>query len=174
MEGAGWLLIAVATEAVIVLVAMPRRAALQLQLVAIAAAVIGLAMLNSSRAADYDPGGSPLAAMAEITAARQRGETVEIRGICYSSCALKLAARGKMCVSPTSQIGVHEVRQASMPLGYQGGIRDNLWTGFFQGMLPTCARNLFNSRQGFDSGRLTVVAGYQILAACPTIPACAG
>jgi hypothetical protein len=172
MVGVGGILLAAAT--VIILAAMPRRATLRLQLIAVAAASIVLAGLSASRAADYDPGGNPAQTLAAVMAARQRGAAVEIRGICYSACALKLAAGSGTCVAPNSQIGVHEVRQSSTPWNYQGGVRNNLWTGFFEGMLPACARDLFAQRQGFASGRLIVASGVEILHACPAIHACAG
>jgi hypothetical protein len=40
-------------------------------------------------------------------------------------------------------------------------------------MLPACARDLFNARHGFASGKLAVASGSEILRACPTIRACA-
>ncbi len=106
-------------------------------------------------------------------AARNRGEEVPIRGMCISSCALKLAAGKGLCVSPTASISVHEVRRVSLSGDYAKGVRNNLWTGFFEGMLPACARDLFNARHGFDSGRLFVVSGNDILRVCPTIRSCA-
>lgn len=124
------------------------------------------------RSPEYDPGGSPVEALMRIIEAQRRGEEVAIRGVCSSSCALKLSAGRNLCVSPTAEIGVHEVRQTPVPWSYAAGTRDNLWTGFFQGMLPACARDLFNARQGFASGRLAVVSGGEILRACPTIRAC--
>src|SRR5437016_1824216 len=105
MDGLAWLLIAAATGTAIILIALPRRAPLRLQLLAVAAAIVALVLFSNSHAADYDPGGNPAQALAEIMAARQRGEAVEIRGICYSACALKLAAGSGTCVSPNSQIG---------------------------------------------------------------------
>jgi hypothetical protein len=156
----------------IALVTIPLKANVNLRFIGTVAVIVVLVAFNC-RAAEYDPGGDPALVMSQVMAARQRGETVEIRGICYSACALKLAAGSKLCVSPTSRIGVHEVRQASFPWGYQQGARDHLWTGFFAGMLPACARQLFNERHAFDGGRLAVVAGYEILGACPTIRTCA-
>ena len=139
---------------------------------AIAMTIASLSAQNSSLAANYDPGGNPAVVMAQVSAARHGGEAIEIKGICYSSCALKLAGGSKMCVSPSSQIGVHEVRNASRTEDYQRGTRNELWTAFFQGMLPACARDLFNARRGFTGGQLTVVSGSDILHACPAIHAC--
>ena len=90
MDGLAWVLITAAAGAVMILIALPRRAPLRLQLLAVAAAIVALLLFSNSHAADYDPGGNPVQTLAEIMAARQRGEAVEIRGICYSACALKL------------------------------------------------------------------------------------
>ena len=174
MDTGAWLLIALATSAIAILVATPRRVAVQPQPAAVVAIIVALVMINGSLAGEYNPGGNPAQTLAQVSAARHRGEAIEIRGVCYSACALKLAAGTRVCVSPTSQIGVHEVRRASLPWGYQAGVRDNLWTGFFERMLPPCARDLFGSRHGFDTGRLTMVSGSDMLRACPAIQACAG
>jgi len=170
--GTSWLILAAA--AIIALVALPRTAGLHLQLPLIAMAIVVLLAFDGCVGEEYDPGGNPVLAMAKISDARKRGEEVAIRGICASSCALKLAAGSNLCVSPKSEIGVHEVRDVSRPWDYAGGVRDNLWTGFFEGMLPACARDLFEARQGFAGGRLAMVSGSEILRACPTIRACAG
>jgi len=137
------------------------------------AAVVLLPTFTGCAGVDYDPGGSPILAMEKVSDARRRGEAVEIRGICYSSCAIKLAAGKNLCVSPDAKIGVHEVRSSPRPWDYAGGVRQDLWTAFFEGMLPACARDLFKARHGFDSGRLAVVSGDDILRACPEIRACA-
>ena len=169
--GVSWLILATAT--IIALVAIPRHAGLHLQGLVIAIAVAVLLTFDGCVGDEYDPGGNPVLAMAKVSDARSRGEAVAIRGTCNSSCALKLAAGRSLCVSPRSEIGVHEVRTALRPGDYAGGVRDNLWTGFFEGMLPACARDLFNVQHGFSSGRLAVVSGSDILRACPNIRACA-
>ena len=169
--GISWLILAAVT--IIALVAFPRRARIFPQSFVISVGIVVLLTFPGCVREEYDPGGSPILAMAKVSDARSRGEAVAIRGTCNSSCALKLAAGRSLCVSPTSEIGVHEVRRISRPGDYEGGVRDNLWTGFFEGMLPTCARDLFNARHGFSSGRLAVVSGTDILRACPTIRACA-
>jgi hypothetical protein len=136
-------------------------------------AIVLLLAFNGCVGREYDPGGNPVLAMAKVSDAGRRGEEVAIRGICNSSCALKLAAGKNLCVSPQAEIGVHEVRSVSRPLDYAGGVRDNLWTGFFEGMMPACARDLFAERHGFTSGRLAMVSGTEILRACPTMRSCA-
>jgi len=178
-----WPLLALVT--VIALAALPRRAPLGLHWFAIAMATIVIiapaagASENNIGAGvqpiswqEYDPGGDPVQAMLRVVQARKRGEEVPIRGVCYSSCALKLSAGPNLCVSPTAQIGVHEVRRVSRPNDYAGGMRDALWTGFYEGMIPACARNLFSARNGFASGWLVTASGTEILRACPTIRAC--
>ena len=169
--GVSWLALATATN--IILVLLPKSAGLPAQCFVISTAIVVLLMFSGCVESQYDPGGSPTLALAKVSSARRRDEAVAIRGICNSSCALKLAAGSNLCVSPRSEIGVHEVRTVSRPWDYAGGVRDNLWTGFFEGMLPACARDLFDARHGFASGRLTVVSGNDILRACPTIRACA-
>jgi hypothetical protein len=136
-------------------------------------AIAVLLAFNGCVGREYDPGGNPVLAMAKVSDAGRRGEEVAIRGICNSSCALKLAAGKNLCVSPRAEIGVHEVRSVSRPLDYARGVRDNLWTGFFEGMMPACARDLFAARHGFTSGRLAMVSGNEILQACPTMRSCA-
>ena len=169
--GVSWLILATAT--IIALIVIPRSAGYFTQFFVISIAITVLLTFDGCVGEEYDPGGSPVLAMAKVLNARRTGEAVEIRGTCNSSCALKLAAGNNLCVSPRSQIGVHEVRTVSRPGDYAGGVRDNLWTGFFEGMPPACARDLFNARHGFTSGRLAVVSGGDILRACPTIRACA-
>ena len=136
-------------------------------------AAVAIPLLTGCAAQEYDPGGDPRKIWAEVIVARDRGEEVAIRGTCNSSCALKLTAGKSLCIAPTAEIGIHEVRGVSLPGDYQEGVRDNLWTGFFEGMLPACARDLFNARHAFDSGRLFVVSGNDILRVCPTIRSCA-
>jgi len=169
--GVVWLTLA--TAAIIGLAAIPRKAGLQLKCLAVTMALIVLVPFDGSVGAEYDAGGNPALAMAKVMEARQRGEEVAIRGTCNSSCALKLAAGRNLCVSPQSEIGVHEVRRVSRPGDYGAGVRDDLWTGFFEGMLPACARDLFSARHAFTSGTLIVVSGSEILRACPMIRACA-
>ena len=171
-----WLLAAIV--AITVTVVLPRWSGLSLQ-----GTTIGLAfavLLSFSGCAgsisgqSYDPGGDPKQAMFDANDALIHGRQVEIKGACYSSCALKLAAGPRMCISPQSRIGVHEVRSSSRAGDYVGGVRDELWTGFFAGMLPACTRELFAARDGFASGRLTMASGSEILKACPSMHACAG
>ena len=101
------------------------------------------------------------------------GAPVEIRGACYSACALKLASGRGVCVARDAVIGVHEVREASQA-DYGDGARSDQFTGFFEDMLPRCAERLFASRHAFDSGDLVTFSGQDILAACPQIAACPG
>ncbi len=170
---AGVVWFALALTAIVALVALPRRAGILLQAAVIGLGAVVLVTFDGCVGAEYDAGGSPVLAIAKVTEARNRGEEVAIRGTCNSSCALRLAAGSSLCVSPQAEIGVHEVRRVSRPGDYERGVRDNLWTGFFEGMLPACARDLFNARRGFASGRLAVVSGSEILQACPSIRACA-
>ena len=135
---------------------------------AAALVVTALAGCGGSR----DHGGSVVAAGTTTLQARAAGQPVEIRGTCYSACALKLASGSGLCIAPSARIGVHEVRRAVSPASYPLGQRDNLATAFFQTLLPRCARDLFASLHGFASGALTVVSGRDILAACPQIRAC--
>ena len=139
------------------------------------AAALGAIVLRSLAACGggWDPGGDVVAAGKAVLEARRQGSPVAIRGVCFSACALKLGAGAGLCVSPNAAIGVHEVRRAPRPSDYQSGARDNLATGFFEGLLPRCADDLFAARRGFDSGRLTVVSGRDILAACPQMRPCA-
>src|SRR5438094_10638784 len=125
--GASWLLLA--AVAVIALLALPRRAGLHLQGVAIAMASLVLVTFDGCAPQEYNAGGDPVLAIARVSEAQRRGEQVAIRGTCNSSCALKLAAGRNLCVSPTAEIGVHEVRRVSRPGDYSGGVRDELWTG---------------------------------------------
>ena len=120
----------------------------------------------------HDPGGNMVAAGTTMLQARADGHPVEIRGACYSACALKLAAGDGLCIAPSARIGVHEVRRAMSLASYGLGARDSLATAFFETLLPGCARDLFASLYGFESGALTVVSGRDILAACPQIRAC--
>jgi hypothetical protein len=69
---------------------------------------------------------------------------------------------------------VHEVRRAVSPASYALGQRDELATAFYATLLPRCARDLFATLHGFESGALTVVSGRDILSACPQIRACPG
>jgi hypothetical protein len=125
-------------------------------------------LVGCSQFPEYDPGGDFLLALVHVSEAQ---EEVPIRGVCFSSCALKLAAP-KVCVSPSAQIGVHEVRRASTPTGYNSGTRDEMATAFFEARLPACARRLFASLGGFKSGRLVTARGSELLAACPEIRPC--
>lgn len=168
--GIAWLLLATAT--VTALVALPRRAGLPLQSAVIGLGAVLLTTFDGCAGREYDAGGNPVATLAQVTEARHLGQEVAIRGVCNSSCALKLAAGRNLCVSPEAEIGVHEVRRVSRPGDYQGGVRDNLWTGFFAGMMPPCVRSLLAQRNGFASGELVAVSGRDVLAACPTIRAC--
>src|SRR5260370_42585283 len=108
-------------------------------------AVIVLVPFNGSVGAEYDAGGNPALALAEVMEARQRGGEVAIRGTCNSSCALKLAAGRNLCVSAQSEIGADKARRWCRPCEYEGGELDKLWNGVFEGMLPSCARRLFKS-----------------------------
>jgi hypothetical protein len=119
-----------------------------------------------------DTGGSVVAASTAMLQARASGQPVEIRGTCYSACALKLASGNGLCIAPSARIGVHEVRRAISPARYGLGARDDFATAFFETLLPRCAHDLFASLHGFGSGTLTVVSGRDILAACPQIRAC--
>ena len=101
-------------------------------------------------------------------------QPVEVRGACYSACALKLGSGNGVCVAPSARIGVHEVRRAVSPASYAVGERDMLATAFFETLLPVCARELFASLHGFDGGALTVVSGQDILSACPQFRSCPG
>ena len=167
-----WLALLIITLAVLVI--FPRQASLADQAAVIGIASIVLLMFSfTDGSAEYDSGGDPAIVMTSIIAAQRRGEEVAIRGVCLSSCALKLSAGNNLCVSPSAEIGVHEVRRAYSAQGYWAGVRDELWTGYFAGMLPGCARDLFNAQQGFGGGRLAMVSGRDILRACPTIRACA-
>src|SRR5713226_9722896 len=111
-----WLILAI--SAIIALVAIPRRGGLDLQCIVIGFAIVVLLTFDGCIGEEYDPGGNPALTMAKVSDARRRGEAVEIRGICYSSCALKLAAGNSLCVSPKSEIGVHEVRDVSRHADY--------------------------------------------------------
>src|SRR5438105_3289417 len=122
-----WPLLALA--AVVALVALPRRAALHLQGIAIVMAGLVLVTFDGCSGQEYNAGGDPVVTLAHVSQARVRGEDVAIRGTCNSSCALKLAAGRNLCVSPAAQIGVHEVRRVSHSGDYDGGVRDELWTG---------------------------------------------
>lgn len=137
----------------------------------VAAVAMLLAMAGCGPAMpEYDPGGSPDLALARVETARERGAEVAIRGVCFSACALKLSA-SRLCVSPSAQIGVHEVRRTSEG-DYEHGTRDEMRTAFFAAMLPQCARTLFAERGGFRSGRLVTATGLEVLAACPEIKRC--
>ena len=105
--------------------------------------------------------------------ARQRAAPVEIRGECYSACALKLASGKGVCVSPNAVVGVHEVRNIGSR-SYADGMRDDFATGFFAALLPKCVEDLFRSRHAFDSGAITALSGRDILAACPQLVRCPG
>jgi hypothetical protein len=130
-----------------------------------------LALMCGCRA--YDPGGDLRGRVAQALDAQRRGAAIEIRGVCYSACALKLASGNSLCIAPDAVIGVHEVRAAHR-WDYAGGMRDDLLTGFFEGMLPYCVDSLLVSRHAFDSGRIVTVSGQEVLNACPQIGACAG
>lgn len=121
----------------------------------------------------YDPGGDVRERIVEALAAQQDGAPVEIRGACYSACALKLASGRGVCVARNAVIGVHEVR-ATTPSDYADGMRDDFFTGVFEGLLPACVDRLFASRHAFDSGRLVTFSGRDVLSACPQIAACSG
>lgn len=162
-----------AIATIIALVVCHLKGKLRAQIPLICMAIFVLLGFDGCVGQEYDPGGSPTLALAKMSDSIRQGREVAIRGTCNSSCALKLAAGKNLCVSPRSEIGVHEVRNLSRPLDYAGGVRNELWTGFFEGMLPACARDLFNAKQGFTSGRLAMVSGGEILRACPTIRACA-
>src|SRR5579863_5452527 len=84
--------------------------------------VVLLAMLCACQ--PYDPGGSVRERMVEARAAQKIGARVEIRGACYSACALKLASGRGLCVSRSAVIGVHEVREAVLH-HYADGARDD-------------------------------------------------
>lgn len=138
---------------------------------------LGAALILGSLAGcggNYDPGGGVVAASTTMLRARGSGERVEIRGACYSACALKLGAGTGVCVAPSARIGVHEVRRAASPASYALGRRDTLATAFFETLLPGCARDLFAGLHGFDGGAPTVVSGSDILSACPQIRSCPG
>jgi len=121
----------------------------------------------------YDPGGSVRERMVAARAAHETGAQVEVRGACYSACALKLASGRGLCVSRNAVIGVHEVREAT-PRDYADGARDDASTRFFEMMLPRCAESLFASRHGFDSGDLVMFSGQEVLSACPQFATCTG
>jgi hypothetical protein len=140
-------------------------------IVAIMPTLVALLLLGGCQA--YDPGGDVRIRVAAALDARRRGASVEIRGICYSACALKLASGRRVCVAPDATIGIHEVR-AAQARDYADGARNDLLTGFFEGLLPRCAADLFASRHGFDSGRITTFSGRDVLNACPQFAVCAG
>ena len=121
----------------------------------------------------YDPGGDVRGRIADLLAAQQEGAPVEIRGACYSACALKLASGPGVCVARSAVVGVHEVR-ATAPRDYADGMRDDFFTGVFEGLLPACVDRLFASRHAFDSGELVTFSGREILSACPQFSACSG
>jgi hypothetical protein len=121
----------------------------------------------------YDPGGDMRQRIAQAVETQRRGTAIEIRGVCHSACALKLASGNSVCIARDAVIGVHEVRLAHR-WNYAGGMRDDLFTGFFEGMLPPCVDSLLVSRHAFDSGRIVTVSGQDILNACPQFATCAG
>lgn len=133
-------------------------------------AMLLLALTSASYPA-YDPGGSLVAALAAVSAARDRGEVVVIDSACLSACALKLAAP-RVCLMPDAQIGVHEVRATRHIDDYPSAPRDEMGTALFRGMIPPCPRALFDRLGGFASGRLVTLSGAEILAACPQIGRC--
>ena len=120
----------------------------------------------------YDPGGDVRGRAAQALEAQRRSTPMEVRGVCYSACALKLGSSSNVCVARDAVIGVHEVR-AARPSNYASGMRDDLFTGFFEGMLAPCVDALFASRHAFDGGRIVTVSGQEILNACPQFATCA-
>lgn len=163
-----WLALAAAT--VLALYLLRGRIGLGPNALAVSAAM--LVLLSLPGCAPYDPGGDMLAASQKMFAARAQNKPVEIRGACYSACALKLGSGSGVCVAPSAQIGVHEVRQVDSVWDYRQGARDSLATAFFEGLLPYCARTAFSERRGFDSGQLVVMSGAEVLSACPQIHPC--
>jgi len=147
------------------------RSALRADLPRIAAAAVSLLALAGCES--YDPGGDVMAASRSMFEAQAQGKPVEIRGMCYSACALKLGSGAGLCVAPSARIGVHEVRRVASPWDYRQGVRDELATGYFAGLLPMCARTAFSARHGFDSGSLVVLSGGELLSACPDMRPCA-
>jgi hypothetical protein len=136
-----------------------------------AACLAALALTGGCLA--YDPGGDIRGRIAQALDAQRRGAATEIRGVCYSACVLKLASGTNVCVARDAVIGVHEVRAAQQK-DYAGGMRDDLFTGFFQGMLPRCVDLLLLNQHAFDSGQIVTVSGQDILNACPQFGACMG
>jgi hypothetical protein len=120
----------------------------------------------------YDPGGDVRSRIAAAIEARRAGSPVEIRGECDSACALKLASGRRVCIDRGATIGVHEVRSGSRL--YANGERDDMFTGFFEALLPACAQRLFAAGGAFDGGDLVRFSGQQVLSACPQFTACPG
>jgi len=166
-----WMWLALAAATVLALFLLRRSSALGPNALALTAA--GLVLLSLPACAPYDPGGNMVTASQNMLEARTEHKTVEIRGACYSACALKLGSGSGVCVAPTARIGVHEVRVADSAWDYRQGARNALATAFFEGMLPYCARTAFSARHGFDSGNLVVMSGAEVLSACPQLHACA-
>jgi hypothetical protein len=167
MDHFGWLLLAAMIVIVLMKGARSSRFLARSPIIAIV-----LLTIAGCAGGEYDPGGDMILASTRATNARADNKHVEIRGICYSACALKLASGNGVCVAPSAWIGVHEVRRTTRRLDYAGGFRDDLLTEYFERMLPRCARDLYDARHGFDSGRLVVATGSEILGACPTIHRC--
>ena len=121
----------------------------------------------------YDPGGELHPRIAAALSAQRSDARVEIRGVCNSACALKLASGRGVCIAPDAVIGVHEVRLARRS-NYAQGVRDDLFTGYFAAILPRCVDALLASRHAFDSGQLVTFSGQEILTACPQFSLCNG
>src|SRR5712692_7000900 len=66
-----WLILAI--SAIIALIALPRRAGLDLQCIVIGFAIVVLLTFDGCIGEEYDPGGNPALTMAKVSDARRRG-----------------------------------------------------------------------------------------------------
>jgi hypothetical protein len=120
----------------------------------------------------HDPGGDLDEYLAFVRHSSQRHPVrFEIRGGCYSACAVKLGAKD-VRISSNLTIGIHEARRVKCAGGsYDAGIRDEEGTALYRASIPACARRIFDSRRAFDSNKITSFTGREVLDACPQIKA---
>lgn len=119
----------------------------------------------------YCPGGEVEGVIKSVEDANAVNARVRIKSDVYSACIIYLSAHN-LCISPKISFNVHEARRVKGFLEYNTGTRDETATRLMESHVPKCARDLFESKRAFGSGKFTEFPGEKILEACPQIHTC--
>lgn len=105
-----------------------------------------------------DPGGDVGARANKIRAMADSGQSVEIRGACYSACTMYLGLPGS-CISRNVQFGFHR------PSFYGAALAPDqfeFWSRIIAAHYPPALRNWYLA-QGRYSARLQMLSGAQLI-----------